>query len=73
MSWNLSPEAMFNAGATSSLWRIAQVGLDAILLAVMPPITLHMLARASPGLHKHLANRRRKRQQAVNYPFGRLS
>jgi hypothetical protein len=73
MSWNLFPLPLFDAGATSSLWRITQVVFDAILLAVVPAITVAMLEHASPMLHKRLANPRRKRQQAVNYPFGRLS
>ena len=73
MSWNLSPQALFDAGATSSIWRVTQVVLQAILQAVVPPITVTMLQRASARLHKRLANPRRKRRQAVNYPFGRLS
>jgi hypothetical protein len=73
MSWNLSPQALFDAGATSSLWRVTQVVLDAILQAVVPAITLVMLKHASATLHKRLANPRRKRKQAVNYPYGQLS
>lgn len=73
MSWKLSPQALFDAGATSSLWRITQLVLNAILQAVVPAITLTMLQHASATLHKRLANPRRKRRQAVNYPYGRLS
>ena len=73
MSWNLSPQDLFDSGAASSLWRITLVVLDAILLAVVPPITLAMLERTSVTLHKRLANPKRKRTQAVNYPHGRLS
>jgi hypothetical protein len=73
MSWNLSPQELFAAGATSSLWRVTQLVLDAILLAVVPAITLAMLEHPSATLHKRLANPKRKRQQAVNYPYGRLS
>jgi len=73
MSWNLSPQDLFDAGATSSLWRVAQVVLAALIEAIVPPITLAMLERPSPNLHKRLANPRRKRRQAVNYPKQRLS
>ncbi|MGH8163562.1 MAG: hypothetical protein ACREP1_04425 [Rhodanobacteraceae bacterium] len=73
MSWNLSPQALFDAGAASSLWRVTQVVLDAILAAVVPAITLAMLECASATLHKRLANPKRKRKQVVNYPYGRLS
>ena len=67
------PSGAFEAGAQSSLWRVAQVILTALIDAVVPPITLAMLRRPSPLLHKRLANPRRKRRQAVNYPNGRLS
>jgi hypothetical protein len=73
MSWNLSPQALFDAGATSSLWRVTQLVLAALIEAIVPPITLIMLAKPSPRLHKRLANPKRKRRQAVNYPYGRLS
>jgi hypothetical protein len=72
-SWSLSPQALFDAGATSSLWRVAQVVLAVLIDAVVPPITLAMLGRLSPTLHKRLANPRRKRRQAVNYRGRRLS
>jgi hypothetical protein len=73
MSWTLSPRALFDAGSTSSLWRITELVRDAILQAVVPAITLAMLQRPTATLHKRLANPKRKRQQAVNYPFGQLS
>jgi hypothetical protein len=73
MSWNLSPQALFDAGAASSLWRVTQFVLDALIAAIVPPITLTMLKTPSPQLHKRLANPKRKRRQAVNYPYGRLS
>jgi hypothetical protein len=73
MSWTLSPQALFDGGARSSLWRVTQVVLDAILQAIVPAITLAMLQHASVTLHKRLANPRRKRSQAVNDPYGRLS
>jgi hypothetical protein len=73
MSWNLSPQELFDAGATSSLWRITRLVLAAILQAVLPVIDLAILKHPSATLHKRLANPRRKRKQAVNYPFGRLS
>jgi hypothetical protein len=38
ISWNLSPQALFDAGATSSLWRVTQVVLDALLQAIVPPL-----------------------------------
>ena len=52
---------------------MAQVILTAPIDAVVPPITLAMLGRPSPLLHERLANPRRKRRQAINYPNGRLS
>jgi hypothetical protein len=64
---------LFDAGATSSLWRVAQVVLDALIAAIVPPITLAALGRPSPQLHRRLANPKRKRRQAVNYPHRRLS
>jgi hypothetical protein len=73
MSWSLSPQALLDDGATSSLWRMAQVVLAALIDAIVPPITLGMLERPSPLLHKRLANPRRKRRQAVNYRKGGLS
>src|SRR5271165_6307422 len=71
MSWNLSPQALFDAGATSSLWHVAQLVLGALIEAIVPPITLTMLKQASAKLHTRLANHRRKRKQAVNYPWVR--
>jgi hypothetical protein len=73
MSWSLSPQALIDAGAVSSLWRVTQVILAALIEAIVPPITLAMLRKPSPQLHKRLANPKRKRRQAVNYPHGRLS
>lgn len=73
MSWVFSPQALFDAGAGSSLWRVAQVVLEALLAAIVPPISLAMLQRPSRGLHIRLANPRRTRRPAVNYPHGRLS
>lgn len=73
MSWTLSPQALFDTGASSSLWRIAQVVLAALIEAIVPPITLAMLERPSPLLHKRLANPKRKRTQAVNYGRRTLS
>jgi hypothetical protein len=73
MSWNLSPQALFAAGATSSLWRVTQLVLAALIEAIVPPITLRMLNHASDRLHRRLANPRRKRKQAVNYPNQRVS
>ena len=73
ISWNLSPQALFDDGATSSLWRVAQVVLAALIEAIVPPITLAMLERPSLHLHKRLANPRRKRSQAVKYGGSKLS
>lgn len=55
------------------MWRVAQVVLDALIAAVVPPITLAMLKQPSRRLHNRLANPKRKRRQAVNYPYQRLS
>ena len=73
MSWLFSPQALFDAGGTSSLWRVTQLVLAAVMEAIVPPITLTMLKQASDRLHKCLANPRRKRKQAVNYPKRGLS
>lgn len=55
------------------MWRMAQLVLGALIAAIIPPITLDMLKAASAKLHKRLANPRRKRKQAVNYPGKGLS
>ncbi len=55
------------------MWRVTQLVLAALIEAIVPPITLTMLNRASAKLHTRLANPKRKRKQAVNYPKGRLS
>jgi hypothetical protein len=73
MSWNLSPQELIDAGVTTSVWRITGLVLDAILLAVVPAITLAMLQRPSPALQRRLANPKRKRRQAVNYPHQQLT
>jgi hypothetical protein len=73
ISWNLSPQALFDAGATSSLWRTAQLVLGALIAAIVPPITLRTLKAASAKRHKRLANPKRKRKPAVNYPKTALS
>ncbi len=81
MIWALAASAiqtLFDEGASSSSWRVAKIALDAIIAAVRPVITLAMLQlamlqRASAKPRKRLANPRRKRRQAVNYPHGRLS
>jgi hypothetical protein len=52
---------------------VAQVVLAALINAIVPPITLVMLERCSPILHKRLANPRRQRRQAVNYRGRTLS
>jgi len=59
---------LLDAGATSSLWRMTQLALAALIATIVPPITLRMLKNASERLHKRLANPRRKRKQAVCYP-----
>jgi hypothetical protein len=64
---------LFDAGAGSSLWRVAQVVLAALIAAIVPPITITMLQQPSPQLHTRLANPKRTRKPAVNYPHGRLS
>jgi hypothetical protein len=73
MSWSLSPQALLDAGATSSLWRVTQVVLAALIEAIVPAITLDRLRQPSQHLHQRLASPRRKRRQAVNYPSRRLS
>jgi hypothetical protein len=59
---------LFDAGATTSLWRVTQVVLAAVIAAIVPPLTLDQLQQASARLHRRLANPKRKRKQAVNYP-----
>ena len=73
ISWNLSPQELLDAGAATSLWRTVQVIFAALIEAIVPPITLNMLKHPSPQLHKRLANPKRKRRQAVNYPTKDLS
>ena len=73
ISWSFFPQGLFDAGVTSSLWRVAQVVLAALIEAIVPPITLLMLEQPSTILHKRLANPRRQRTQAVNYSSGGLS
>jgi len=73
MSWRFSPQALIDAGGTSSLGRVTQLVLAAVIEAIVPPITLTMLKQVSDRLHKRLANPRRKRKQAVNYPRQGLS
>ena len=41
------PQGLVDAGVTSSLWRVTQVVLAALIEAIVPPITLLMLARPS--------------------------
>jgi len=53
---------------TSSLWRIAQMAFAALIAAIVPPITIAMLEQTSRRMHAQLANPKRKRKQAVNYP-----
>jgi hypothetical protein len=52
---------------------VAQLVLGALVAAIVPPISLDTLKQASANLHKRLANPKRKRQQAVNYPRSLLS
>ena len=73
MSWIFSPQELLDGGAASSLWRITQVVLAAMIDAIVPPITLEALLNPSPALHRRLANPKRRRRQAVNYPCRRLS
>jgi len=51
---------------------VTAVVLHALIAAIVPAITITMLERPECRLHKHLANPRRKRRQAVNYPHRRL-
>jgi hypothetical protein len=73
MSWNPSPQAPFEAGSTSSLWRTTQLVLAALLAAILPPISIETLRQAPARLHKRLANSKRKRKQAVIYPRFQVS
>jgi len=68
MSWTLSPRDLLEQGVTSSLWRIAQMAFAALIAAIVPPITIAMLEQTSRRMHAQLANPKRKRKQAVNYP-----
>jgi hypothetical protein len=52
---------------------MTQLALAALIAAIVPPITLDRLTAMAARLHARLANPKRKRQQAVNYPHPRLS
>jgi hypothetical protein len=47
---------------------VTQLVLRALIEAIVPPVTLAMLKTAASKLHRCLANPKRKRKQAVNYP-----
>jgi hypothetical protein len=64
---------MLDAGATTSLWRVTQIALAALIEAIVAPITIDMLRRPSRQFHKRLANPKRNRKQAVNYPQKQIS
>jgi hypothetical protein len=49
------------------------MALQAILAAIVPAITLNMLRQPSAGLHRRMANPKRKRTQAVLYHKRSLS
>jgi hypothetical protein len=55
------------------LWRVTGVVLRAILAAIIPAITLNMLRQPSAGLHRRMANPKRKRPQAIHYHKQSLS
>jgi hypothetical protein len=52
---------------------VTQLVLAALIDAIVPPITLTMLNKASASLHKRLANPKRKRKQAVHDPKWQVS
>jgi len=52
---------------------VKQLTLAATLDAIVPPISIELLLREAPALHRRLANPKRKRRQAVNYPNRPLS
>ena len=47
--------------------------LRILLCAVIGPFTLYDFLTAEPSFHRRLANTRRQRKQAVNYPLKLLS
>jgi hypothetical protein len=55
-----------------SLWRINRMVLTALLAAVIGPITPGLLLSAAAAMHWRLANTRRKRRPAVEYPLASL-
>jgi len=54
---------------TTSQWRVTSAVRDALIALIVPPLPLAMLLAASHAMHKRLANPKRKRKQAVNYPI----
>jgi hypothetical protein len=70
ISWSLSPQALADAAATSSLWRVTQIILAALIEAIVPPITLAMLRQPSPQFHKRLANPQAQAKTGGQLPAG---
>jgi hypothetical protein len=73
MSWSLSPQELSDTGCTASLWRSFQQALAALVAAILPPITLHMLTKPSAKMHARLANPKRRRKPAISWPIRGLS
>jgi hypothetical protein len=67
-SWNLPPEELLDAAYTPSLWRVQHANLLLLVLAVIGPLALDALLRASPNVHRRLAHPRRKRKPHICYP-----
>jgi hypothetical protein len=71
-SWNLSPVDLFDADYLPSLWTAQKVARRALLDAILGPLTIQALIRAT-GDNKSLANAPRKRKPHVIYPSRTLT
>ena len=68
MSWNLSPQELFDAKYLPSLWIVQKIALRALLDAILGPITIQAIMIAPKNVHKSFANAPRKRPLPVKYP-----
>jgi hypothetical protein len=72
ISWNLPPEALFDAAYIPSLWAVWKMALLALLAAVLGPLSIGDFILAGPEVHRALANAPRKRKPQVKYPIHSL-
>jgi hypothetical protein len=63
---------LLDAGYQPSLWRVQKTAILLLVLAVLGPVPLARMLGVGPGLHRQLANPRRKRKPAIAYPIKTL-